>query len=157
MTNSDEIKKGETMQELKAEANNRRQPSPWVFVSASALLAFLSLYMLGLYSTVHWPLLSSCVGIERNLTELDLIALKHIPSSSEDAEKWRTLTEEMRKLTTRMEEASGSLLMRTEVYRLLGLASFIASVLAFARRPRWVGFVALSFGLVGLILAAITM
>jgi hypothetical protein len=130
-----------------------RQPSPWPFTIAAALLLVLTWYLLGLYGIVHWQIRRANHLIGVRVTELYSESLANTNMVSLSTERVQALEKAINDLSSH----SGAVMNRLEAYHLTGLAAFLCSIVAVLRKPRWIGLIGLMFGIAGLILAAVVM
>ena len=138
---------------MKEDGSRRPKPSPWPFTVASLLFLVLTWYLLGLYSTVHWIIAPAEMRVRHEVDSLILdseVEGTGVRIPEENRERLRDVCNGLR-------GHSGALLGRLEAYDFTGLISFLCSVVAVLRRPRWVGIIALAFGILGFYLAAIVM
>ncbi|MCP5524119.1 MAG: hypothetical protein H7A46_21485 [Verrucomicrobiales bacterium] len=128
-------------------------PSAWPFTVAAVILALVTVYLLGLYSTVHWELrhASDLIGIRA--AELHADSLTDTNFVELSAERMQALQQAVDELNL----VSGTVMERLGAYQLTGLGAFLCSIVALRRRPKLAGVVGLAFGLLGLGLAAVIM
>jgi cell division protein FtsL len=127
--------------------------SPWPFAVASLLLAVLTVYLVRVYSIVHWEIMSQETRLRLEIQDL-------ITESRTDGSEVRVPSnaiERLEQLLERSDSPSGTVLFYLEIYHLTGVAAAICSAVALLRKPRWVGIVSLPFGLLGLYAAAVVM
>jgi hypothetical protein len=130
--------------------------SAFPLVVASVLFALATHYLLGLYGTVHWKVAGPSTHLSRQVHTLML------NQDADGREIARTISEsktldEMAKETEDLHEASTILFQKTGVYRYTGWISLGLAVLAFFRKPRWAGWIALPPALYAVFLSAIMM
>ena len=128
-----------------ADNRSRKTPSPWPFALVPVLLAPLSWYLLGAYGTLH-------SAVDRDIAlKLEVEGLwieSQIDGSGVVIEPARVAR--LRELTEESLSRTSKARNRLEIYHLTGLVAFLCSVVALMRKPRWVGILALPFGLLGL-------
>jgi len=108
-----------------------------------------------MYGTVHWPILRSSYRLK-----------SHIEKFSKDEKAKQIVTEDdtlkrlfddLPGISENIDTAGWKLMRDTAWYHISGLLSFFLAVFTFFCRPRWVGIIALPFGLYSINLAGIIM
>jgi hypothetical protein len=129
--------------------------SSWYVLILCAFSTLLTSHLLSMYSTVHWPILTSSYNLK-----------SHIENISEDEkanqivmenENLRKFFDDLPNISDKIHTAGWELMGKTGLYHLTGLFSFLLAIFTFFCRPRWVGIIALPFGIYSLSLAAIIM
>jgi hypothetical protein len=132
---------------MKVDKQHRGRKSPWAFAVSAIMLCVLSYYLLGLYGSVHWqigPRVSIMrVTIDNIITESRTEGSGvQIPDKMMEILEW---TQDESDFTT------GSLLGHLQLQRLVaGVASLVCAIVAVTRKPRWIGLVAIVFGVIAL-------
>jgi hypothetical protein len=140
----------------KTDEVKRKKISAWPFLLITIFLTIATHYLLYLYGIVHWeigvPATSLLYEMDSRIIE---DANKEKAGTLTGEESWRI--EHTKKSIDRLVKAHSALMRGTGIYPLTGFLSFFFSIFTFTRRPRWVGFIALPFGLYGGLLSLIVM
>ena len=94
--------------------------SAWPYVLTSIFFAFICVYLLSIYSTVHWQICTRLASLypDERIHETALVA--------------------------------ESVLSHLLIYRIFAILSCIWAVLSFRGKPKWAGYIALPFALLAL-------
>ena len=129
--------------------------SSWYVFILCAISTLLTSHLLSMYSTVHWPILTSSYNLK-----------SHIDKYSEDEkakqivmqnDNLRKLFDDLPNISDKIHTAGWKLMGDTGLYHISGLLSFILAIFTFFCRPRWVGIIALPIGIYALTLATVIM
>ena len=132
---------------------SKNTTSPWPFAVATILLACFSIYLYNIFATVHWPIRGNIFLLKHELETLSKENKTEGSGITIPKDKMQVLEQGIEKVNT----ASSSVMQRLAIYHLTGLGAFICNILALLKKPRWVGYIALPFGLIGLFCAVIVM
>jgi hypothetical protein len=127
---------------------NLRSISAWYVFTLCILFTLLSIYLIGLYSLVHWGIWNNSHMFERHMETLENnneLKNHYIKVTDTNEAYFEWMVSASRELSIKSE----TLLQRLAFFRLTGLISFLLSILTFFYRPKRVGFYALPFGLLG--------
>jgi hypothetical protein len=108
-----------------------------------------------MYGTVPWPILTSSYKLKAHMESIakDQEAKQIV----EENDNLRKFYNDLPNISEKFQTAGWKLMSDTGLYHITGLVSFLLAILTFLCRPRWVGFIALPFGIYSINLAMIIM
>ncbi len=122
--------------------------SSWYILILCAITTLFTSHLLSMYSTVHWPILTSSYNLKLHIKniaideELNKIIMKN--------DKLKELFEDLPNISEKIHTAGWKLMGDAGIYHISGLVSFILAIFTFLCRPRWVGIIALPVGVYSL-------
>lgn len=133
-------------EELKSSLRDR---TTWLLVLGSVFLTLLTFFLLQLYGTAHWEILTNVTGLERDLRMLQGDSDKVVTYQSEG----RAIIDEMKVKLAAIRGAGHWYMAIGNSWHVTGFLSFGVGLAAFFRKPRWLAWVGLISGLVGGVIA----
>lgn len=139
--------------------NKRRIPklkiSAWYILLLCIIATAQTKHFLSMYATVHWPLLTSSYKLKA-LSGSVLVdeRARQIVQENESLEKF---FDALPHVSEKIHTSGWKLMGQTCLYHVIGLISFLLAIFSFFCSPRWVGIIALPFGLYSMDMALIIM
>ena len=129
--------------------------SSWYILLLCLIGTLSTSHLLSMYSSVHWPILTSSSILKVHIDSISKDeGAKQLVMKNDNLKK---LFDDLPNISEKIDKAGWILLGDAGWYHLTGIVSFILVIFSFFCRPRWVGIIALPFGLYSLILASIIM
>jgi hypothetical protein len=133
-------------EELKSSLRGR---STWLLVLGSVFLTLLTFFLLQLYGTAHWEILTNVTGLERDLGMLRRASNTVVIYESDG----RAIIDAMEIKLAAIRGAGHWYMAIGNSWHVTGFSSFGVGLAAFFRKPRWLAWVGLLSGLVGGVMA----
>ena len=129
--------------------------SAWYILILCLIGTFLSSQGLSMYGIVHWRILTSSYKLKSHIKRVS--EDKEVSKLIDNNKNLKQLFDDLPTISEKLHTSGWDLMGYAGRLRLFGLLAVLLSFFAFFCRPRWIGFIALPFGLYSLKLSMVLM
>jgi hypothetical protein len=110
----------------------------------TGLLFACTMFLLSLYSTVHWEISGGAAAVEVGVHHL--VATKEMETGMANTATLQAMAKDVESRSASLHSAASGLLFKLESFRICAIATFLVSLLSVTARPRWLAFVSIPLG-----------